>query len=259
LTRVAPVLRELVKRKDRWVEQLLNLAPEGVGSEERRWRGLDLSPTTVDFVEPIDKKKEHALHPPRSLLRWLVTNVQQQKRPRLLSRDPKIAKKRARLLARDERTQASALRCLELGLDTSWCTFEGPTYPDVFIETPDAVIVIEGKFTEAGPTTHTTWMPGRHQMLRHIDAAWELSRGKAVYGFFIVVAGIADRGLPRLSKLWQDAATDTTSPAAISASLPHRSLTEKMAIAKAFVGITTWQDVCERFDIPVSVLPPRVE
>jgi hypothetical protein len=48
------------------------------------------------------------------------------------------------------------------------------------------VILIEGKYTERGPTKRTSWMPVRHQMLRNIDDAWDRSNGRRVVGFFLI-------------------------------------------------------------------------
>lgn len=42
------------------------------------------------------------------------------------------------------------------GTGRGWHVLEGPTYPDVFVETRDALVVVEGKRTEAGPTTSTS-------------------------------------------------------------------------------------------------------
>jgi hypothetical protein len=64
------------------------------------------------------------------------------------------------------------------------------------IETPDALIVIEGKRTESGATIDTTWLTGRHQIWRHIDAAWEIRGRRQVFGFFIVEGEDPDGRLP---------------------------------------------------------------
>lgn len=128
---------------------------------------------------------------------------------------------------------------------------EGPTYPDVLLVTPDAMVVIEGKRTEAGPTTSTTWRVGRHQMLRHLDAAWEIRGRRALYGFFVVEAE-DERGM--VPRVWVDAASDTTSEAAIHASLPHRSPEERAGIAARFLGVTTWQAVVAAFHLDPAVL-----
>lgn len=133
-----------------------------------------------------------------------------------------------------------------------WHTFEGQTQPDVFIQTPDIVIVIEGKRTEREPTTSTKWMPDRHQMLQHIDCAWEMACRRKVIGFFIVEGTARD---PQVPPQWLEYARQTVSPEAIASSLPHRGPEEQRAIASAFAGVTTWQRVCQEFGIVFEALP----
>lgn len=87
------------------------------------------------------------------------TGETRARRDALLRRGPATV---AEALARLSRPQFPA---------RAWYIREGPSEPNVYLETPDLLVVIEGKCTEAGPMTHTTWMPGRHQMLRHLDAA----------------------------------------------------------------------------------------
>jgi len=82
-----------------------------------------------------------------------------------------------RLLGRDD------------AIERAWYLLEGPSCPDVFLETDDLIVVIEGKQTESGPTTNTSWMPLRHQMLQHIDAVWDIRNGHQCVGFFIVESG----------------------------------------------------------------------
>lgn len=97
--------------------------------------------------------------PPVSLLSWLVRNLSEPDDGR------EVDEHRARLIAGDATTISEALGLLRSGgIGKGWHVLEGRTHPDVFLETPDAVIVVEGKRTEPGPTTETTWMPGRHQM-----------------------------------------------------------------------------------------------
>jgi hypothetical protein len=137
----------------------------------------------------------------------------------------------------------------------AWHILERHTYPDVFLATPDALVVIEGKRTEAGPTTSTTWMPVRHQMLRHMDAASEIRGDRRVYGFFIVEAARESNAVPAH---WVQAAEDTLAPAAVSGSLPHRSPAEREDIVQGFLGVTTWQAVCGTFGLDSDTLPETV-
>jgi hypothetical protein len=159
-----------------------------------------------------------------SLLRWLVQNATT---PQALQGwgSPHTKDLRERLVNREPESIAKALEALngERG-DAAWYVLEGPSCPDVFISTDDAVVVIEGKRTEPSPTTATTWMPIRHQMLRHLDAAWDLRGDRQLFGFFIVEESATAR--------WTQAATQTIGAEALEASLPHRSADERKRIAE---------------------------
>ena len=142
------------------------------------------------------------------------------------------------------------------GSRPSWHILEGPTYPDVVLETPDALVVIEGKRTEAGPTTDTTFMEGRHQIWRHLDAAWEIRGRRRVMGFVAVEGGSAVGDIPAI---WRQALEDARSLAVLEESFPHRSINERSAIARCLLGLTTWQRIGIEFEIPISELPNTVE
>jgi hypothetical protein len=146
------------------------------------------------------------------------------------------------------------------GAPSGWHILEGPTFPDVTVFTPDAVVVIEGKRTESGPTVDTTWLPGRHQMIRHLDAAWEIRGRRRVFGLLIVEAPNAGEG--SVPSQWEAATVATWSDAALSTSLPHRSPEERLGIRGAFMGVTTWRAVVHAFDLPddllIESLPQRL-
>ena len=257
VTRVAPVFSKLEHRTDAWLAKLLDLAASGIGRSDRPWANDDLAPQRVDFAHESSemghvKKKERALDPPRSLLVWLVENVQNPD-ARQLSVSPEVAKRRQKILERDPSTTAEALQALKRNDRAgAWSRFEGPTYPDVVIETNDALVVIEGKRTEPKATTRTTWMPIRHQMLRHLDAAWEIRGNRDVFGMFIVEAE-PEVDVAAVPEKWIAAARQTTSPTALDESLPHRSAAERADIAAAFVGVSTWQIVCAEFGIQIDL------
>ena len=138
--------------------------------------------------------------------------------------------------------------------DRAWYVFEGPSYPDAYLATTDALIVIEGKRTERGPTNSTTWMPIRSQMLRHLDAAFDLAGPRALFGFFMV-EGPDDGSLP---ETWRDAAQETLDPDLVAKSLPHRSKADRRIITEAFLGVTTWQRACRELGISLRELPNEV-
>ncbi len=209
----------------------------GDSFSERPWHAKDLTEIKSarggdhDVAKNWYGDREKALQPPVALLSWLIRNLDSaESRP--LGTDETSVKRR-KLMEKDPATIGEALDHLRRkGTSRAWHILEGATYPDVFIETPDALIVIEGKRTEAGATTHTTWMPNRHQMLRHIDAAWEIRGKRDVYGFFIVEGGSSTEAWS--PQQCMDVCTATRSAEAINGSLPRRSPEEQKQIANCF-------------------------
>ena len=84
---------------------------------------------------------------------------------------------------------------------------------------------------------------------------WKFLKGRQLYGFFIVEADDSDGVIP---KQWHQFAKDTVGEKAIKDSLPHRTKSQRNQIQKAFLGVTTWQRVCNKFKIPLQVLIPKV-
>lgn len=244
LRRVTLVFDKLASQPGDWVRQLLT-CPGLTLADDLKLSALDLR---FDGQRHWGAK-EKPLLPPLSLLSWLVRHPTPP-----LARAPQL--ERQRLAAGDPEAVAAALCGLRSGgSGKAWYILEGPTCPDVYLETPDALIVVEGKWTEPGPTLDTTWMPGRHQIWRHIDAAWEIRGRRQVFGFFIVDGADAEGALP---PLWESACIEARSEAALASSLPHRGAIELAAIARCFIGATTWQAVCRRFGLDHAALPTRV-
>ena len=252
-TRVVPSFDSLLARDGSgasWLNPLLAL-PRLPGAERA-------APTLRDprLLDHGWGEAEKRLPAPRALLEWLVHNAQPPEAPSVLGTGD-TRDWRQRLLQRDPTVIAEALRLLAQGCDRGWPVLEGPSQPDAYLETAEALIVIEGKRTERKPTTRTVWMPIRHQMLRHIDAAWNQRGERRVYGFFIV-EGEGGAEAVAVPSRWEDAARSTLSVEAVSGSLPHRSPAEREAIAKAFLGVTTWQAVCQALGLEWLRLPNRL-
>jgi hypothetical protein len=248
-TRVAPVFDALTARQaqePQWLRRLLDLASVGSASA-RPWHAQDMT-----VLEGSWGKTERGLQPPVALLSWLIRHFNP---PSDLVGDGDVVSRRRRLQHQDPQTIEEALTLLRrTGGKKGWHVLEGPTYPDACLVTPDALVVVEGKRTEAGLTTETSWMAGRHQMLRHLDAAWEIRGRRSVYGVLLVEA---DPSLPSqaVPSVWRDGATATTSVTVLAASLPHRGPEERRGIADAFLGVATWQAVVQEFGLPPSALP----
>ena len=250
-TRVAPVFDQLCGNDATDGSRLPKLLalPE-FGSR------LDI-PSSWDFTieETRWGEDEKRLDPPVSLLSWLIRNVTMQAGGDLSS-DPVKAGKRQELINRSTERVREALGLLRHNpACEDWHIFEGASQPDVFIETPDVMMVVEGKRTEARPTRKTKWMAIRDQMLRHIDCAWEIRGSRHVIGL-MVVEGVGDD--THVPTLWQAEAKETVEDETVRGSLPHRGPEEQQKIADCFIGVTTWQRVCAEFGLDWSKLPNTV-
>ncbi|MBE7508501.1 MAG: hypothetical protein HS101_19775 [Planctomycetia bacterium] len=199
---------------------------------------------------------EIPLPPPRDLLRWLVKHAKRPAQSSALGKSKSTREKREKLLAKDPQVIDEALTSLREKEvpGSAWYILEGPSWPDVFLIANGLMLVVEGKRTEAKPTRSTTWMPVRDQMLRHLDCAWELHRagGPAPVGVFIVEGTPANGAVP---DKWRRDLNESRLPPILTESLPHRSSEEREAIRDSFLGVTTWQRICDEFCIPINSLP----
>ncbi|MHB8656091.1 MAG: hypothetical protein ACYDA9_19710 [Terriglobia bacterium] len=202
ITRVAPVFEQLCKRDSAsWLPQLLRLPT--LGSPVSPAESCDFHIQACGWGE-----QERKLAPPLALLSWLIRHPLKLNECPASLETPMPLERRELLDGHDNRIIEALALLRQRSQGKLWYIFEGETEPDVYIETSNLIVVIEGKRTELGPTTHTTWMPGRHQMLRHIDCAWEARGKKQVIGFFIVQG---EGGKEEVPANWRKFATDTTS------------------------------------------------
>lgn len=243
-TRVAPVFEHLLN-SDRcgasWLECLLRLGTRADVAAIPKDFGV-LVPHHPSWWGP---KSECRLTPPLKLLKWLVCNISCESVSK--SGDKcEILRKRQKLACGDPEVLSEALRRLEAGETKSgrgrWWVLEGPSSPDAFLETNTLVLVVEGKRTEKSITTKTKWMGKRNQLIRHMDAAWEVAEGRAVLGLLLVEGKVNDP--MSVPKKWLQADTDLLVP-----SLPHRSGEVRQKIENGILGVATWQRVCYEFNI----------
>ena len=184
-TRVAPVfgrLQCLDPSGRLWLQGLLELANTRKGPRPQ----AGTSRLRVAKWWP----REARLAAPPGLLQWLLEHAEEPHNPKAWGRRPEVVANRRRIVDRDADTLAAALKSLQArrASPRAWYVLEGPSQPDVYLASDDVVIVVEGKRTEAAPATSTDWMRVRHQMLRHLDGAWEHRQGRQIYGLFIVEA-----------------------------------------------------------------------
>ena len=93
----------------------------------------------------------------------------------------------------------------------------------------------------------------RHQTLRHLDSVWDHLEGRRLYGLYIV-EGEGGTSSTQPPSTWHEAVESTISHEVLRGSLPHRTPDERSQIASALLGVTTWQAICDEFQIPRDVL-----
>ena len=255
-TRVEPIFDKLYARDrtgQNWISELLRL-PELTGGEGGKFDGGNSTLEAYGWG-----KREKKLAPPRVLLQWLAACAE---RPRdgNLGKGKETIEKRTGLLMRDKVVIGEALALLSRPTlpRRDWYILEGHSQPDVYLQTPDFIVVIEGKRTERGPICKTKWMLGRDQMIRHLDCAWEIRGSRKVFGFFLVEGegGAAAFSVP---PIWNDAASRIITDESLEVSLPHRTEREREEIRNGFLGVTTWQMVCSEMSMDWDELPFRLE
>jgi hypothetical protein len=245
LTRVVPVFDTLLRRDQSgvsWLATLISLGSRCTPQNLALACG-SLLPDHPAYWGTNEKR----LDPPISLLRWLVQNASAPAHERLWG-SPGVMKKRRKLVAKDVTTISAALALLEQPLrHRTWYVLEGRSQPDAFLETESVIIVIEGKRMERASTEVTTWMRRRSQMLRHMDAAYEIRGAKGILGLMIVEGEGPTAVHP--STYWVSEANRQIDAESLSESLPHRSAEVRQQLASGFLGVTTWQAVCQKFSI----------
>lgn len=245
-TRVEPVFDDLIASDASgasWLDDLIALGSrdEIVGTiekgqrllstEKRRW-GAD----------------EISLPAPLSLLEYLVENIDLARVAAAGDHGETLVKRTA-LAAKDQATVSEALTALHRGIrGRKWFVLEGESRPDALLETEQLVVCVEGKRTERSCTTHTTWMPHRSQLVRHMDASLDAFPGKRVLGLLIVEGDGKDGFAP--SEHWLRQCSAQYSPSMLESSLPHRHSGERIRIAEGILGVTTWQAVCASNNLP---------
>jgi len=168
-------------------------------------------------------------------------------------------KNRQKLFAGDKETIKAAAQEIEAGKKSGWFILEGPTQPDIFIETEDYIIVVEAKWTERFTTTGTDNLTVRDQMLRHIQGALEHKKAagcmeKKLVAFYIVDETFLHRKKNEYIKSKKAFRRQVENEAGVNKTIP---LDEAEEIINAYVGYITWQSIKEAFpDMPIPFCCP---
>lgn len=239
LTRVAP-LGEAILKNHRLVEALLQLLPRN---------------PNITFGEFSDKdvffsaspRKEKSLPPTKEHLTLIIEKIEHDEAFRNSIKELAIqssTKKNRdnRILLFDLKPQTLAEAKKEIGnsVRKSWYMFEKYSYPDLFIENENFILLIEGKRTESSTTKELKYLAHRSQMVRHIENAIAHSKGKKpVIAFYIV-----DEGCGYENKCLPDGLAEDLKKETI-----QKSEATNNAIIDSFYGYTTWQAVSKHLGI----------
>src|SRR5512139_3292584 len=188
ITRVRPIfmaLYEMDPSGDSWVKLLLAIAT--------REDSLHTAVTEISLGHLLKPPQfEFPVDPPKAYLKWLIDH------PEKLSSPPAAAWKkwsgttqamRSRFLLGNKDVQAVAISNIEsckLLSKTAWWRFEGVTYVDCALITESAVIFIEGKRTERGPSKEVLWYQQRNQIHRNLDCAAAYAQKEGLRHYYVI-------------------------------------------------------------------------
>lgn len=222
-TRVVPVFDRLFvldATGQAWLQYLLC-----VGSRSALTRLPTVHPRLIPHHPRTWGRAERRLSPPRSLLAWLAHNISEVQVNAPSGAEPTHSRRLA-LARKDSSVLSEAIAGINSGnWKGKWYALEGDSSPDAFLETDQLVLVIEGKRTEKSCTTKTKWMSRRSQLLRHMDAAFEIAGSRQVLGLLIVEG--ADPAPLQPSPFWLKQVDIQVSSNMLDRSLPHRADAER--------------------------------
>lgn len=206
---------------------------------------LDGKPTLQNIdLENFQKAKIHYtgsplgekdLRPPKY---HLIEMVKDQSiidlRLKNFNKDKSVSKQRPELKFKEAKEFIDNIYNHENLLPKNFFILEGKTFPDLYIETDDLIILAEGKWTEKNTTTKTTYLKNRNQMTRHIQCALEYAKGRKVYAFYIVDEGFLKKNtyIENKKSFKIKALDDQTI-----------KLKNKNKILESYKGYTTWQKI----------------
>ena len=258
VTRVWPILLELLcgeRETNQSLRLLLELAFKSSGNTLAAQMRDSAGPVHRSLIErPLLPRAEYGLKvklpncfeysipPTERFLLWMIESTGGSCMPRDgLDMARRAAGRRGDLFGKDEVRRLDACseavrNLLSNGVNGSrhgWWAFEGPTSVDCFLETPETVLLIEGKRTDTVATC-TDWCATRHQIARNLEAAQSVAGGKR---YAVMVA--AETPLD-------------VSAGEIERGLPHMNPSERAFLAGHYVGCVTWKQICAEAQLSVE-------
>lgn len=194
---------------------------------------------------------EYPVPPDRRFLRWCVEHPDELEWPKGVTYGDETTRMRRALLDDQppgrETAQKKALKLIETKPPTTrgWWRFEGVTSVDCLLATDRLAITVEGKRTES-LSPSTDWYPARSQLVRNLEAARQLAKGRR-WGTLVV------------SEHPIDEATPARLAAVLDAAAPHLSDSERADLQVAYLGNLTWDKACAAVGFPLGTLPSATD
>ena len=191
-------------------------------------------------VAPLEMEFWRQVPPPASRLLWLLDNLD-----KLSFHDPRRLEQAQQRLERVRQSKEHWKTLVVAGPpERGDGILEGSTEPDVVVDTPGAVVVVEAKYlSDISP--RTTWDPRRDTLGRCLDAALELA-GPHRQPYFVLVTDDYVHEGPYVVPMTYETLVPRyrDDPAFRAAQLPHRS-DEELARLEGCIGWTTWADLMD--------------
>lgn len=238
LTRVAP-LGEAILKNHKLVDVLLGLLPRKLGENFGEFKDENV------FFKLGELRNEKSLRPTKEHLLEIIGKIENDEGYRDSIKNTAInnstsinREKRVKLFDLDKETLEEAKNEICNGLSKPWYIFEGNSFPDLFIENENFILLVEGKRTENSTRKKVSYLRNRSQMVRHIENAINYCNGqKKVIAFYIVEEGCGYENECTPEGFAEDLKNETI----------EKSCFVNYAIKYSFYGYTTWQAVKEEF------------
>jgi len=223
------------------IQKLLNLLEVQLGELG------DIIEIAYDSID--NKKIEKLLMPPQEILKKAISKYNEK-----LSDKPSDTDLQRHKLINSDENKRKAKEEIDNNYSNyftnpqsrnkDWFVLEGCTHPDIFIETDNYIIVIEGKWTEGEITNKVSHINGpRNQMVRHLQGALnyniEKKLNKKVIGFYIVDE---ERSTPYKNELTIKYFKETILPAEAIKWERYKD-----TLSEYYYGFITWDDVLGAF------------
>lgn len=254
LTRVQPFFEQAFALDGGWLSRLLGAAPNArsVLGDVLNDPGELLS--TILRPHPSGKARracfEYEVLPERPFLRWCIEHPEELSWPRREDFSANTRRLRRALLYDEppgrEDAQAQALELLEQRpvSERGWWRFEGSSFIDCVLATDRLVVTVEGKRTEQ-LSAATDWYPLRSQIVRNLEAARQIAKGRNWATLVISETELTEAGSAQVA-------------ASLDRGAPHCSEHDKAELQAAYMGNITWQSACRAVGLNPEELPDTV-